>query len=237
MHTSENSANVHMAPKTRYFGPFTPKTVVVVDRLTLSIHIEMALSLHMLSNMKPSQLSLVIWASITVGILSAGAPSAAAEVPKAKALAACLGANDRGSPVIFAALTKNMQPVDVGAIFKGAETVSEAGMATVKASGCPGAAEFQFYFAKDKANGDALGLSFARIVFDRKLAQNEKFYTTVVKLLSAKYGEPKQAAVRAKHISWVSEDNHIVQFGTFLVLKGKRFQNISGALVLAVALR
>ena len=69
------------------------------------------------------------------------------------------GDSASGSPVVFAALTKKMTPAEVDVVWKGAEAVSKAGVSTVKAKDCVGAAKFEFSFSKDKTKADALGLS------------------------------------------------------------------------------
>lgn len=170
----------------------------------------------------PTKFALLAFTS--VGALGALAPAAAAEAPTAEAITACFGGASDGALVVFSGLKKNMTPEEVGAIVKGADKVSKFGMAKVTAKDCAGAVEFEFYFAKDKKNGDALGLATTRIIYDSKLSADEAFYGNLVSALTAKYGKLKPDQVEKKLITLFSKDKRMVQLTLFPSMKGKQYQ-------------
>lgn len=174
--------------------------------------------------MKNNRSILTLLALATLATLGTLSQTAQAEAPTAEELTGCLGNSASGTPVVFAALTKNMTPAEVDAVWKGAGAVGKTALSTVKAKDCVGAAKFEFGFSKDKTKADALGLSFARIIFDKTLITDTGFYANVVNVLSEKYGKPKPAEIDKKLITWLTADKRLVQFALMPTMKGKQFQ-------------
>lgn len=139
----------------------------------------------------------------------------------AEKISAILGTQADGwLPKVLAGkgLKKGLTPDDVGAIFPGAEEVSEFGFSKVTIDNVPGLKEYEFYYTQD-GSGNPTQLESVKLIFDPAL--NEA-YPDLVKILSDKYGAVSPEDVEKEILVWVGPNfvtaqltKQVADFGSY----------------------